>query len=234
MTVKKEQLEKVKLLLQALIRSYISHIQSAKTHLKSISRQLEMLHPSKAIATYRVQVSELEEMLERALVHQLEAKKTLLCYTKAAIHSHSPKEWLIQKKTQLITCRAALHGYLRKVFSTQHERLSQIRGYLTEKIAWQLAFKKKLFQTTLSKNSPNLLISKKFVLLHEHLRHISSHLEACNPTLPLAKGFVLVKDKQDHVCTSIHSIEIQEKVVLIFSDGTADATVMNKRVSDTL
>lgn len=222
---KKDLAEKTSLLSKALIRSFRSRLISARAHVDSLARQLVAHHPSKELAVRRMELSERQETLDTALFRGVRTRRESLSLLRAALQPLTPHARLMEQRKALASLLLGLNTVVHTMLAACHERIKSVDRTLNEKIEWHLRFKRKLFQMTIEKNPPQLIMQKRIDVLRHALRRISLHVHSSNPYLPLEKGYALVKSENEKVYSSIEELSIEENVQLIFSDGQAQARI---------
>lgn len=226
---KKDLAEKTSLLSHALLRAFQSRLFAAQTHVHSLSRQLAAHHPSKELAVRYMELSEQQEALEGALLRGVRARWESLSLVRTALRSLSPQAKLREERKALASLLGSLQNAAQTIVSALQEKIRNADRTRMEKIAWQLRFKRKLFQMAIEKNPLHLIMQKRIESLRKALQRISLHVHSSNPYLPLEKGYALVKSEKKTLYSSIHQLTIGENVQLIFSDGEAQARIETKQ-----
>lgn len=227
----KDLLEKISFIKQTLVRGFKTRILATKTHFKTLSNQLNAHHPKKNIAALRIDLSQMEETVLQTCINQVQAKKRALLLAKNLCRSLAPKEKLQQKKRDLFFRLQTLKTYEKRYFFEAQTSLKKAKKLLLEKFSWHVQAKRKLLETTCSEDQMSKILLSKCATYRSNLKKLASHVFSINPLLPLSKGFALVKNPNEKVCSSVHDLIIDEKVSLIFSDGSAQAIIKEKQVN---
>lgn len=225
-----ELLERIALVKQSILRTFKAFVLSNKSHITILKRHLEASHPKKQIAEYRLELGQIEEGLFQSSHNMFIRKKQSLLLARNLCHSLAPKERLLQRKKELLNCSYMIHTQTHRYLIASQEALKKAKLSLLEKASWNIETKKNLLQADNTRTKLTTLLLAKLAYSKSHLKQLSHHLFALNPLLPLSKGYALIKNKEEKVYSSAKDLVKEEKVSLIFSDGSAQAIITEIKV----
>lgn len=222
---KRELIEKREFIKRSLIQRLETRLAAQSTHLKTLARSFQAFHPVKTIATCRLELNEKQEALLTAIYNHILIRKKALHLSSALIRSSNPLARVAQRKGELVSRFLASSTAIIRHMEGKKDAFHRIKRSLHEKAIFFISMKKGVFQSVRMRRDVTQFIRQKMGQSRSTLQKMALHLSSLSPLFPLSKGFALVKGPTGSICTSIHNLQIDERVSLIFSDGSAQAIV---------
>lgn len=186
------------------------------------SHAAQLLWPERRELQQRL--DETEIVLERAFNRLFDRYSLQLKTLEYRLAAHSPAQHFVRlaERFEDVEQRLVRAGMLG--IEKQEQHLKQLISRLERSLSSQAMT---IHNRTLEHLSLRLrsAMEQQVTTVEHDLERLSLRLEACNPLLPLQRGYSLVQSRKGEYIRSVHDVTIGDTMVIHLADGRVDTTV---------
>jgi len=213
--------------LQHRIKQTVCHlIRQDRQRLYGLLRHPLLKTPFGALGLWVQQLDTLKHDIDDAIYGRLADFRLLTESKRQQLLSLQPAARLKHSKQQLIALDREMKNSLVRSIQIKKQALKQYANRVTQASLAKLKSKKNIFQAMQKARQLDSLWKNHFALKSERLLYLKDALDSINPKKLLTKGYCILFSEKDHsAITSVHSVEKNQNVQILLSDGDLLATV---------
>lgn len=232
-TDKSQQLDQLGHLQRRLKQTLTHQIQQRKHQLIGILKQPLFASPYSLIGPWMQHLDHLRDDIDAGMHQTLVRHRLQLDGRQRQVQSLNPI-------VQISHCHQKLFHWQRAIHTAITARIANSKSSLTQKQdrieqCWKVIHdrKKRMFDPQVKQQQLNQAWQRTFSLRKERLIKVSHALDLINPKSLLQKGYaILFAEKERSVITSIRSVDKQQEIRALLSDGEILTTIKEVYPSD--
>ena len=199
------------------------------------AKRLDQSSPQRRIELHSLRLDDFEASFMETMKRSIVAKKALLTAASRSLRQLAPTTKLTHQKAELSSLERQILGILPAAVTAKKKSLSHIIKFIDERINRRLSLaKQQVFSRDWAKDI-NGIVTRKFTSLRQQVGACTSNLSALNPERTLERGYAIVfRGNTRQVIRSVQTIELQEPMTIMVSDGAITAHVQTLSKKDVL